>query len=667
MAEENTNNQGGTNGQNLPADTAVPGQKIPKKVKTEKQIARERERRRRRRQKKAELAKEPAGNTTAKKVTFKKEPVDRVPVERVSVVEVPAEKVAVEESIDTKEPVAEPPVVEKGLLPGEDVPLLTVHEDDEFAALQPPADAQIVEEVMPEPPGDAPLFPSDVPSQPPSYEPPQPPLDEPPFPLPEQDILPVTEEKQDIALEPEMYTEQEEMPVDESIPEVVAEKLPDDTESSPPAEPPAEDAELVEESPQTVPPESVQIVEEAAASEPPENNWYDHVDEETAPSPESAREPESEPEPVAPEQQFEDENLQKARELQEDLLTNQHGQLEELPVRQGILGKLFDVLTDLVHGKKDKKSAPRQDNVTEISVSEVPVKPDLSGISSFLAKLIRFVIFVAIVIGIFWLGASLKLVDRITGLFPQQIQGESPVSGDNSKVQIDPEMIRKWGFETARLMGSNVGNINDMTYNIFFTAGYFGKLRDPIAMGETGITAAIYYGFGREVLYAQNRYISYVRYLSDIVNANSVKIDDVMKRNVRRDLSLDAYVKESQDVFDHGNSLRKEINVQIDDLKISINSLLPDKTRYETDFFAAVEGYDGEKANALLGKFIEVGQKSVELTAKQNALQKLTQNYETELLKLKIRIQAVQANRDALISGVTVTNVVGGGLNLIVP
>ncbi len=665
MAEENTNNQGGTNGQNLPADTAVPGQKIPKKVKTEKQIARERERRRRRRQKKAELAKEPAGNTTAKKVTFKKAPV------------------------------VKDPIVEKGLLPGEDVPLLTVHEDEESAALQPPADAQIVEEVMPEPPGDAPVFPSEVPSQPPSYEPPQPsldeapqpPLDDAPLPLPEQDILPVTEEKQDIALEPEMYTEQEEMPVDESIPEVVAEKLPDDTESSPPAEPPAEDAELVEESPQTVPPESVQIVEEAAASEPPENNWYDHVDEETAPSPESAREPEpayepepvrepepapapepeSEPEPVVPEQQFEDENLQKARELQEDLLTNQHGQLEELPVRQGILGKLFDVLTDLVHGKKDKKSAPRQDNVTEISVSEVPVKPDLSGISSFLAKLIRFVIFVAIVIGIFWLGASLKLVDRITGLFPQQIQGESPVSGDNSKVQIDPEMIRKWGFETARLMGSNVGNINDMTYNIFFTAGYFGKLRDPIAMGETGITAAIYYGFGREVLYAQNRYISYVRYLSDIVNANSVKIDDVMKRNVRRDLSLDAYVKESQDVFDHGNSLRKEINVQIDDLKISINSLLPDKTRYETDFFAAVEGYDGEKANALLGKFIEVGQKSVELTAKQNALQKLTQNYETELLKLKIRIQAVQANRDALISGVTVTNVVGGGLNLIVP
>lgn len=373
-----------------------------------------------------------------------------------------------------------------------------------------------------------------------------------------------------------------------------------------------------------------------------------------------------EAEPPVHEEHFEKNNQDKARELHESLFTDQHDHLEELPVKQGLLGKFFDKFAELVQGRKTQGLPSGMNKTTETMVTEVSTeKPDVSGISSFLANLIKFVLVIALVIGAFWLGSSLKVVDRLSGLFAGGKPGEQLAVGDNSQVVIDPQMMQKWGFDTARLIGSNLGDSNDLTYNIFFNADYFGKLKDPIFYGETGISAAIYYGFGKEVQYVQNRFINYVHYLSSVVNANAVKIEDVMKTNARRDIALDNYLKQSQVIFDQGNTLRKEINVQIDDLKVSINTLAPDKTRYETDFFASMAVYDGGKANALLAQFIGASQKNVELTAKQNALQKLTQSYETELLILKTRIQAVQANRDALISGVAFTEVTGGGINLI--
>jgi len=514
---------------------------------------------------------------------------------------------------------------EKVLRPGDDVPLIVIKEGEETAKLQPPEDNQLIEASL-----------NNVPPEPPAIIAPLP---------PEEEFKPELKIQQEEQAEPEVVVAPE--PLSEPEPEIAAEP-----ESAP-------EPEIVPEpQPEITPEPEPQVIIEPEHLEEHLDNSQQIFEE----SPSYIEEP----------GENEKADQDKVREIKDSLLSDQHDHLEEMPVRQGILGKIFDKFAEIVQGRKTQGLPASMKKINETIVTEVSpdksspsmASPGVSGISTFLANLIKFVVVIALVVGAFWLGSSLKVVDRISGLFATQSGGEQLAMGDNSQVVIDPLMMQKWGFETARLIGSNIGDGNDLTYNVFFNANYFGKLKDPVFYGETGVSAAIFYGFGKEVQSAQNRFINYVHYLAAVVNANSVKLMDVLKSNARRDIALDKYLKDSQDIFDQGNTLRKEINVQIDDLKVSIATLTPDKTRYETDFFASMSEYDGEKANALLAQFVLASQTNVELTAKQNALSKLTQSYETELLKLKTRITALQANRDALISGVPFSETATGGITL---
>lgn len=296
------------------------------------------------------------------------------------------------------------------------------------------------------------------------------------------------------------------------------------------------------------------------------------------------------------------------------------------------------------------------------NLEEMPQKQWIVG--SLLKTLGGIIALVVLVIGAFWIGSSLHLPDLFRDWFTPK-PGEELVEGDNSQVVQDPELFRRWGFQTAAIVGRNLGDVRDLAYNVFFNANYFGKLKDPVFYGETGITAALYYGFGREAEYLRNKFIYYVKYLAQIRQANQVRVADVLDGKLRRDQALDDYIGELKAIFEQGNTLRKEINVQIDDLKVSINSLTPDKDRYEVDFFASLAETEAEKADMLIAKFIDVSQKQTDLKAKLAALSKLAEYYEEDLIAMKLRIEGLEQNRDALIEGVTVREVPGSGIDLI--
>ena len=63
--------------------------------------------------------------------------------------------------------------------------------------------------------------------------------------------------------------------------------------------------------------------------------------------------------------------------------------------------------------------------------------------------------------------------------------------------------------------------------------------------------------------------------------------------------------------------------------------------------------------------FIEITQEQVELKAKLAAMSKLYEYYEIELIDIKLRLDAIAKNREALISGVAVTQTPGVDLDLI--
>ena len=353
--------------------------------------------------------------------------------------------------------------------------------------------------------------------------------------------------------------------------------------------------------------------------------------------------------------------LEEAKRLNEGLVTEPDDLLEEVPVQKGFFGKIFDVITAVFERKpKELKVEPP----TEIKeAAEEPAnKPGI--VWPILKNVISIVIFLAVLIGAFWLGASLHLVDTVTGWFKSK-PGLELVVGNNDKVNFDVEMMRRMGFYTAKVFGANGGDQRYRMDAAFYNAYYFGKLKDPISITETGFSAAIYYGFGRDMEYVRNKFIYYVRFLAKIRNANQVDVGASLNGKLRRDEALDQLVADLEAVFDEGNKLRKEINVQVDDLKISVNSLNPDKDRYEADFFSSLEKAEAEKASLLIDKFIESSQKQIELKAKLAALTQLSADYENDLINLKLKLEGISKNRAALIEGVTVTEVPGSNINLV--
>lgn len=364
------------------------------------------------------------------------------------------------------------------------------------------------------------------------------------------------------------------------------------------------------------------------------------------------------------EEKEKEEALKQATELSENLISEEPAELEEIPLRQGLMGRIFDSITGLSTKGKSVDSPKTVQTLEEAEISQVESAKGGIVLSKIIGFVFRLIVVLALIVAAFWIGSSLKLMDYFSGVFDAK-QGVELNTGDNQQVVVDDRLLQILGFKTAQVLGENRGDVTDNVYNVFFNANYFGKLKDPVFYGETGVTSAIFFGFGRDEEFFQNKFVYYVKYLEKLNLANKVKIADVLDSKTRRDEALDEFILETTDLFERGNELRKEINVQIDDLKVSTNSLNPDKSRYEIDFFASLQDLEASKADELLKKFIDVTQKQVELKAKLAALSKLSEYYESVLVNMKLRLEAVQKNREALISGVTVTETPGVDLELI--
>ncbi len=374
----------------------------------------------------------------------------------------------------------------------------------------------------------------------------------------------------------------------------------------------------------------------------------------------------------------EEERARRQREEAEKISTSllsEDEMLVEVPQKQGLLGKLFDSLEKISEKRRAKKmsaegGAPSESGEVlqdplNINVEAAQLATGPSFLGSLLKWFLRLVILAALVVAAFWAGSSLKVLDFFNQMWKPLPPGLELYVATDGQVLIDPQMQQKLGFETARLAGANLGNAADLTYNVFFNANYFGRLLDPVSVSETGISAAIYYGFGRDNEYMRNRFVFYVQFLAKLRNSNQVRISDLLDGKVRRDLALDGFIEETEALFDEGNTYRKEIAVQVDDLKIAVNSINPDKDRYENDFFLALDATNAEKADVLIQSFVEITQKQVDLKAKLAALTQLYQYYENALVEMKTRLEAVKKNREALIGGVEVVETPGVDLGLI--
>jgi len=250
-----------------------------------------------------------------------------------------------------------------------------------------------------------------------------------------------------------------------------------------------------------------------------------------------------------------------------------------------------------------------------------------------------------------------KVYDFVAGFFktPPPVQ-----------VNVDEELLREWGITTAMIFGDNRGSIHDLLAPQLKNSYYFGFLSEPKLPGETGITPAYFYGTGKDVTAQTDRFIAYIADLRALASVYDVNVYRMLDQTTDRQKAMNDYVANLHTIQDNSTAMSAEVKKQVDDVKVSYDSLTPDKTQFEKDFFVALKGLDGLKSDFLLKSFIDVSQKQVALKARFAALQQIAAYYDSSLGKLAIRITAVEKNREALVQGIHVVDIPGANLDIII-
>jgi len=230
---------------------------------------------------------------------------------------------------------------------------------------------------------------------------------------------------------------------------------------------------------------------------------------------------------------------------------------------------------------------------------------------------------------------------------------------DGPYAAADGELLREYGFTAHFLFGGNDGSVSDALPVSIRITDYFGTLSEPRIEGETGISAATYYGGLFDEREIVNQFVEYVRNLAMLQNLYSIDVYSMLDQTTARDRALFDYLDQLRDAQEESTRVKQAVLVNIDDLKLSYNSISDDKDSLETDFFAALNDLEPEKSDLLLKSFVDVSQKQLALKARVAALEKVSSFYDIALQQLDERINAVDSNKQALIQGIRVVEVPG--------
>lgn len=163
-----------------------------------------------------------------------------------------------------------------------------------------------------------------------------------------------------------------------------------------------------------------------------------------------------------------------------------------------------------------------------------------------------------------------------------------------------------------------------------------------------------------------DRIATYMNVLMRLQNGFATDIHQMLNSASNRIVTLEAHISELDSLQEEAITTLRELNEKKDNLKISFNEVTALKEKLEIDFFVATEKLEGNKANYLLEEFIDTSQRQVDLKAEYNALNSLAELFDYAILNMDARIKDIKYNREALVKGVQVIDIIGSDLELII-
>lgn len=159
---------------------------------------------------------------------------------------------------------------------------------------------------------------------------------------------------------------------------------------------------------------------------------------------------------------------------------------------------------------------------------------------------------------------------------------------------------------------------------------------------------------GEDELYEMNLFTASLGLVEQVDQALRLNLNKFLNQANDREMALRSYLTYLHNLQNSITNTQPKVTRQINYFSKMQKSAQAKMTKTESDFFTAMQKFDENKTYANLDQFVEDHQAEVDQKAHLQAMTQIDKYFQAYLPILEERITAVEANREALVKGVTV-------------
>lgn len=159
---------------------------------------------------------------------------------------------------------------------------------------------------------------------------------------------------------------------------------------------------------------------------------------------------------------------------------------------------------------------------------------------------------------------------------------------------------------------------------------------------------------GKDELYEMNLFTASLGLVEQVDQALRLNLNKFLNQANDREAALRSYLTYLHNLQTALENTQPKVTRQISVLSGAQKSAENKVQKTESDFFSAMQKFDENETYANLDQFVENRQKEVDQKARLQAMNQIDKYFRAYLPILTERLTAVEANREALVKGVTV-------------